>query len=138
MYMPCHKLTQNEKRRGKMSDVEIGVKERISILTTEYNSLRSDINARMSSMFQLSAFFVAVTALLFQNSSGQRIFVIGGLALLAYLVGLVLLFHDMVQAGRRVQQLEAEINKRASEKLLVWETELGGISHGYWRWPSRP
>ena len=85
-----------------------------------------------ASIFQLSAVFVAVAALMFQQSSGVRVIVITGLALVAFFIGLGLLWHDIVKAGKRVQQLEAEINRRASEKLLVWETDLGGLSHGYW------
>jgi ABC-type transport system involved in Fe-S cluster assembly fused permease/ATPase subunit len=115
-----------------MSEIQIGDKEKISILAMEYSSLRSDVNARMSSMFQLSAVFFGVAALMFQQSFGVRVVVITALALVAFLIGLGLLWHDIVKAGRRVQQLEAEINRRASEKLLVWETELGGLSHGYW------
>lgn len=115
-----------------MSEMQIGDKEKISILALEYSSLRSDINARMSSMFQLSAVVVAVVALMLHQSSGTRVVIISAFALFAFFIGLGLLWHDMVKAGRRVQQLEAEINRRASEKLLIWETELGGISHGYW------
>ena len=113
-----------------LSESHIAEKEKISILALEYSSLRSDINARMSSMFQLSAVFVAIAALTFQLSSGVRLVVI---ASSAFLIGLGLLWHDIVKAGRRVQQLEVEINRRASEKLLIWESELGGLSHGYWR-----
>ena len=115
-----------------MSESQIAEKEKISILALEYSSLRSDINARMSSMFQLSAVFVAIAALTFQLSSGVRLVVIASSAFIAFLIGLGLLWHDIVKAGRRVQQLEVEINRRASEKLLIWESELGGLSHGYW------
>jgi len=116
-----------------VSQNELGSKEKISILAMEYGSLRSDINARMSSMFQLSAIFVAIDALVLKPPSDTHMAKIAAAALFLALVGLGLLWHDMVKAGRRVQCLEAEINRRANEKLLIWETELGGLSRGYWR-----
>lgn len=114
-----------------MVKIQIGDKEKVSILALEYSSLRSGINARMSNMFQLSAVFVGVAVLMFRQSFGVRAVVITALVV-AFFIGLGLLWHDILKAGRRVQQLETEINRRASEKLLVWETELGGLSHGYW------
>ncbi|HXH94614.1 MAG TPA: hypothetical protein VNN25_23765 [Thermoanaerobaculia bacterium] len=116
-----------------MSEPQLGDKETIDILALEYNSLRGHINARMSSMFQLAAVFVASAALLFRQSIETPVLVTEGIVLVAFGIGLWLLWHDMVKAGRRVQQLETEINRRANEKLLIWESELGGISHGYWR-----
>jgi len=53
-----------------MSESAIGQKERIQILLTEYASLRSEINARMTSVYQVAAVTaVAVTWLLQQTDS---------------------------------------------------------------------
>ncbi len=116
-----------------MSEHVLSEKEKISILALEYSSLRGDINARMSSMFQLSAIFVTIVALVVKlPDNGNVITIIAG-AFGLLLVGLGLLWHDIVKVGKRVQSIEKEINQRAKEKLLIWESELGGLSRGYWR-----
>lgn len=116
-----------------MSDPQIGEKEKITILTLEYNSLRSHINARVTSMFQLGAVFIALATLLLKQASDTNSFLIMSLLIASAIIGLFILWHDMANAGRRVQQLETEINRRAKEKLLIWENELGGLTKGYWR-----
>jgi hypothetical protein len=43
-----------------------------------------------------------------------------------------LITYDIMNAAKRVRELEIEINKRAGEKLLLWETERGGLNPSYW------
>jgi len=115
-----------------MVDHELGEKEIISILALEYNSLRSHINARMSSIAQILAFAVSAAALVSKlqsngNTAAAIVVVLGAL-------GVALLSRDVAKAGKQVQHLEAEINRRANEKLLVWESELGGLTRNYYRY----
>jgi len=82
-------------------------------------------------MFQLCTVLVAITALILRESAVEHLTTLI-LVGTGFVIVFFLLWHDMVKAGKRVQQLETEINKRANEKLLIWENELGGISRGYW------
>jgi hypothetical protein len=38
-----------------------------------------------------------------------------------------------MNAATRVRELEAELNRRAVEKLILWESERGGLNAGYWQ-----
>lgn len=121
-----------------MEEIEIGRKERITILGLEYSSLRGDINSRLSTVGQISAVYVALLALMFNAFSGTHFAIFAALISIAWVIALLVLRHDIVKVGTRVQQLEYEINRRASEKLLVWENEMGGISGRYWSRIHRP
>lgn len=100
-------------------------KEKISILAMEYGSLRGHINARISSIVQLIAVSVAIAAL-FPRPFAAHIIIIEVIIVLVLSV-FVLLVLDIIEAGKQVQRLEAKINLCANEKLLIWETELGGL-----------
>ena len=100
-------------------------KEKISILAMEYGSLRGHINARISSVVQLIAVSVAIAAL-FPRSFAAHIIIIVVIIVLVLSV-FALLVQDIIKAGKQVQFLEAKINLCANEKLLIWETELGGL-----------
>ena len=39
-----------------------------------------------------------------------------------------LLTYDVINGATRVRELESEINRRAGEKLLLWESERGGLN----------
>lgn len=112
-----------------MSETERGNMDKISILALEYNSLRSDINSRMSSIFQVCAIYVAVLSFKQLFEKNAIVIVISSV----FAIGLYFLCNDIYKAGKRVQRLEADINRRANEKLLMWESELGGLTRGYWR-----
>ena len=47
---------------------ELGEKERIQILLTEYASLRAEINARISSIYQVAAIIALITTWLEPNT----------------------------------------------------------------------
>jgi hypothetical protein len=115
-----------------MTNGDIGAKEHIQILLAEYNSLRSEINARMSSVYQVVAITAVVAVWLLQQRFGMRLY----LGVAAAAVGLALcawaLMRDCVRAALRVKQLEREINRRAGEHLLVWESEWGGQTSSLW------
>jgi hypothetical protein len=44
-----------------------------------------------------------------------------------------LITYDVMNAATRVRELEAELNRRAGEKLILWESERGGLNAGYWQ-----
>lgn len=41
-------------------------------------------------------------------------------------------FGNLSKVAKRMVQLEADINSRAGEELLVWETKHGGGLTGFW------
>jgi hypothetical protein len=115
-----------------MTDVSIGEKEKVQILLAEYSSLRSEINARMSSIYQVAA-IVAVTMIWLLNQNFGPTLVVGwALALIGLFLCGWALTRDCVRAALRVRELEREINRRANDHLLVWECEWGGQTSSIW------
>jgi len=112
---------------------ELGEKERIQILLAEYTSLRSEVNSRISSSYQVVGIGTALIAWLLQQQIGPR-FWIGVCVIVAGALycGRVITY-DAMNAAKRVRELEAELNNRAGEKLIFWETERGGLNANYWR-----
>jgi hypothetical protein len=115
-----------------MEQQGIGEKERIQILLAEYTSLRTEINARLSS-FYVGAGWTTVAIIWLLQQPNNYAFWIGfliwgiGAAYCARVLGF-----DSANAGRRVREIEHEVNRRAGERLLVWESERGGLNRSYW------
>lgn len=114
-----------------MSD--IGEREKLQVLLAEYTALRSETNARISSSYVVAGAIAMVIVWLLQQPIG----VSWGIALFIAVVGFAycarVLSFDAVNAAVRVRELEREINRRVGEKLLIWESERGGLNAGYWR-----
>jgi hypothetical protein len=112
---------------------EIGQKEKIQILLAEYASLRSEINARISSSYTVTGIGTALVIFVIQQPLGPAFWI----GLFMIVVGVMycgrLLGYDATNAARRVRQIELDINNRVGERLLVWETERGGLNASYWR-----
>jgi hypothetical protein len=116
-----------------MANEQFGEKEKIQILALEYSSLRSEINVRNSSIYQVAAVFGLVSVWILSQPWGTKLLIGGCLALIGFFICGWFITRDSIKAAIRVQDLEQEINRRAGEKLLVWESELGGLPHGYWQ-----
>ena len=112
---------------------EIGQKERIQILLAEYTSLRSETNARISSAYNVTGIGTALVVFVIQQSLGPAFWIGLVMALAGVIYCSRTLAYDMVNAARRVREIELDINKRAGEKLLIWETERGDLTPGYWK-----
>jgi hypothetical protein len=115
-----------------MTDNTIGEKERIQILLAEYNSLRSEILARTTSVYQVAAISALAAIWLLQQQIGKRLLVGGTLAVIGLSICAWVLARDSMRAALRVQELEKEINRRAGEHLLVWDNEWGGMTTTLW------
>jgi hypothetical protein len=119
---------------GTNMDTQLDEKEKTNILLSEYNSLRTEVNERISNAFQVAAISVTGLALCFQiqmadSTRVNALLIVGiGAAFLLWII-----FHNFLNAGLRVQELERDINKRASEKLLIWENERGGLAIKGWQ-----
>ena len=114
--------------------IDLGEKEKTQILLNEYTSLRSEINARISNAFQVVAVAAGAVAVCLQvqmNTGTQR----GAISLIICATAFLLwtIYHNFFNAVLRVQELEREINRRAEEKLLVWENERGGLAIANWQ-----
>jgi hypothetical protein len=116
---------------------DIEQKDRIQILLTEYTSLRSELNARYSSGFVAIGWVTIAAVWLLGQLTQPKLGCAFWIGLVILLVGalwsLRAIVFDVFNAARRVQEIEREVNDRAGERLLMWETERGGLTAHYWR-----
>ncbi len=112
---------------------ELGAMERIEILPHEYDCLRAEILNRTTQGFQVVAISAVVLTLFFVDSLG----LIGRLIAVSIsapvvAIGSWFILRDIGKASERLRELEADINRRAGEDLLVWETRWGSAVTGFW------
>ena len=104
-------------------------KERIHILLAEYSALRSEIMQRTQFGFQLTAIIAGLVtwllSTLVNNHSWRFWGVMAGIGGLLG-VGIFANVRDLKRAAHQLKGLEHEINSRAGEHLLTWET-LSGV-----------
>jgi len=115
-----------------MAETELGKREKIQILLAEYSSLRTEINARISSTYQVVGIGAALIAWLLQQPIGSAFWIGLSIAAVGALLCVRFLTYDGTNAAVRVRELETQINELVGEKLLLWESERGGLNAGYW------
>jgi hypothetical protein len=104
-------------------------KDRIQILLAEYAALRAEIVGRTGFGFQTAAVGLAgLTWFLQQTLSGRAIWFWVAMAFVGFgfCIAVFVNLRDLGRAAERLKQIELEVNSRAGEHLLVWET-LSGI-----------
>ena len=106
--------------------------QKIAVLITEYNNLRSETVARTGHGFQIGGFSItALSIWAAEETTGKA-----WLALAVIIVFLVtagwFTFREITQANRRLREIEIDINDRAGEDLLVWENLWDGWATGFW------
>jgi len=105
----------------------------IRILLNEYSTLRQEIISRTTHGFQLiSVGAVALTWLVTTSAPGPVLLLALSVLAAALLVGVWLTFRSIGSAARRVRHLEADINRRAGERLLLWELSRGNFTAHFW------
>jgi hypothetical protein len=111
--------------------------EKIQILLHEYDTLRTEIINRTGFGFQLTAIGVAFLGVMI--TQGRSI-----VFWCALVVGLAVMalsswwnVRDIWKAAERLRELERDINKRAREDLLQYESFWGAAAAG-WFGRSRP
>src|SRR5580704_11918055 len=112
-----------------MSEDDLSQKDKIQILLAEYAALRSEIMSRTGFGFQTCAVAAAViTWFMQQKLSGQPWYFWTAMAFVAasFAVAIFVNIRDLTRAANRIKEIEHEINSRAGEHLLVWET-LSGV-----------
>jgi len=119
--------TTNTQQPNLLALSDLTQKDRIQILLAEYASLRYEILARTSYGFQIMAIFTWIVA----QSSGSLsnlfwivLTVIG----IGFCISIFVNIRDLKKAAYRVKELEHEINSRAGEHLLIWESLSGALT----------
>ncbi|MBZ0138923.1 MAG: hypothetical protein K8H87_04005 [Pseudorhodoplanes sp.] len=109
--------------------------EKIKIVLEEYKTLREEIYRRHAAFVQVCTVagttFVAIVGVAIVNKT----LVGGAFMTLALLVLVTFAFlmhdHDTRLLAEQLAQIEKDINKRAGEDLLTWETTRGLLVIGY-------
>ena len=111
---------------------KISEKDKVQILLHEYDTLRTELIHRGNNMYQLVAVAGAIVVWLVSRVLDARFWILLVLAGVVVSIFSWFIYRDMTKAAERVRQLEKDINKRAREELLIWETQWGGAVTGYW------
>jgi hypothetical protein len=111
------------------------LKEKIDIIMEEYKTLRAEMIERHTAFIQIFSFGVSglvglVTfALTTESQTRRHISWLLTSALVSGVgAGLLTIHFDTGRLANQLQKIEAEINGRANDPLLSWETR-----HGLWR-----
>ena len=109
---------------------KLSEKDKIQILLQEYNTLRSELVANTGKAMQMAALLGVVLTLILSRPIDKRFWVAASVGLVG-LIGLgSVIVRDIRRLARRVIELEKDINRRAGEELLVWESRWGGVTSG--------
>jgi hypothetical protein len=114
-------------------------KDKIQILLQEYNTLRSELIGSGTKLFQMIAIAGALFTWIISRPLDLRFWI----AVLIATMGLFslgfIVFRDTRKLSRRVADLESEINRRAGEELLVWESRwASGVTGFIFQRPPLP
>lgn len=113
-----------------MPELPFSAEEKVKILLSEYTGLRAEIIAKTGHGLQVSGFVVtALSFLVAQTQSWLTAYVVALIVLLVLVAGM-LTIRDVARASKRIRQIELDVNHRAGDKLLVWETD--------WGWGKKP
>jgi MFS family permease len=109
---------------------KLSEKDKIQIIMAEYAALRSEIMTRTGYGFQVAAVAAATITWLVQQQLSHPLpwYLWIVIFLVAVCVGIAIFVNvrDLTRAAKGAKQLEHEVNCRAGEHLLVWET-LSGV-----------
>jgi hypothetical protein len=109
-------------------------KDRIGITLEEYKALRAEIVARTTMQAQLTSAFGAGVITVIGLTFSYHIFKVGPIMIIL-LLGLFCLVSaflndDTRNIGKRLLEIENEINRRAGERLFFWESRFGILQLG--------
>jgi hypothetical protein len=120
---------RSQEARMADGDGSLNEKDRIGIMLEEYKALRAEIVARTTMQAQLSAAFGAGAITVFGLMFAYHYYWIGSIMIGLLLVVLYLvsdfLNEDTHNIGKRLLEIENEINRRAGETLFSWESRFG-------------
>jgi ABC-type transport system involved in Fe-S cluster assembly fused permease/ATPase subunit len=120
--------------RGKVTR-----EEKIHILMSEYASLRLESVTRGNTIPTIVSIGIAALAFVV-TSPVSHVWKAVLFVALFVLVGLVtrLIHRDIQKAASRLRMIEADVNARAGEELLLWETRYAAGQRGFFTdlWPK--
>jgi hypothetical protein len=105
--------------------------EKVKILLAEYSSLKAEVGAHTGYGFQASGFAVTALSLLAAQAITWRSIVVFFLIVILILGAMFLILGHIWIAATRIREIERDVNERAGEKLLVWETAWGKAQHWF-------
>ena len=105
---------------------------KIQVLLQEYGGLRTEIVHRTNNMYQLIAVGAVVLGFVLSGTNAYRIAIDVAIGAPALKYFHWLITRDIRKAARRLREIEKDVNARAGENLLVWETYFGGEVTGHW------
>jgi hypothetical protein len=116
---------------------EFSQPERVRILLTEWSALRAEMVARMTHGYQLLTVATAAITILViagTNPATPRLltYALAIVFAVAYAFAAWFVLRDSFKLRDRLLQIEASINERVGEDLIVWETLWGGLGIGFW------
>lgn len=104
-------------------------KDRIQILLSEYATLRAELIARTGYGFQAAIVAFGLITWLSQQDAVKTpgwVWVAAPFVAIAIGIAIFVNVRDLTRAAKRVAEIEQEVNSRAGEHILIWET-LGGV-----------
>jgi hypothetical protein len=110
-------------------------KDKVTILLHEYNMLRAEILTRTTHGFQLMAVYAVLFVWIMQAKEGVRFWLSLAVAVGTLFIASWISFSNINRCVKRVLELEKDINSRAGENLLVWETQQKRKFVGFLRKP---
>jgi hypothetical protein len=115
-----------------MSDELLTERDKIQILLQEYNTLRSELVSGSNRSFQLLSVGSALFVLIVSRPLDRRFWTAIVASIIALSYGRFITLRDIRRLAKRVRELEHEINRRAGEELLVWESRWGMAATGFY------
>ena len=110
---------------------KLSEKDKIQILLQEYGTLRSEIVSNGNRQFQIAALAGVLFTLTLSRPIERRFWIAALIGVIALCYFGFAMIRDIRRLARRVFELEAEINRRAGEELLVWESRWGAGVTGF-------
>jgi hypothetical protein len=110
---------------------DLSQRDRIQILLSEYAALRAEVVARTGFGFQIAAVAFALISWVFSTLLSERpwyFWIILAVIAACFAAAIFVNVRDLTRAANRLAQIEHEVNSRAGEHLLVWETLSGVLS----------
>lgn len=110
--------------------------EKVRILLAEYQSTQSRLVARTGHALQFAGFCITAVSVWTTQPSSPRAFLTLALILVVAAIGSLFIMRDIGRASRRVREIEADVNRRAGEELLVWQSKWSPEATGFFGRPK--
>jgi hypothetical protein len=126
--LPCNRgsliLTMTE-------ESAITDKDKVTILLAEYNTLRAEMIQRYASTYQLFTLGTATAALVNLVTPVEWKWVVAAAALIILGSAFYIIRAGIRHLSAHVRTLEREINRKAKENLLTWESQTEQVREKY-------